>query len=156
MVQAVESAQRDALADDPEGSMGGSSMSKRRGKRIVVGYVVSHTGKRGGPWEAKDGPFGTATSRIADANRLTPEFVMTCGHHLYTLGLIRKHHPNARALPLVRYEVDAVEERLRDAVVEAAERWESAATPLYLVPSAAKELESAVRALRAHREKVGR
>lgn len=159
-------------------------MSKRRGKRVVVGYVVSHTGKRGGPWEAKDGPFGTATSRIADANRLTPEFVMTCGHHFYTLGLIRKHHPHARALPLVRYEVDAVEERLRDAVVDAAVVAHEAlelvrdiaarqqrladiggysdaisaehdvAGPAYHEKHVA--LFAAVHDLRAHREKVGR
>ena len=30
-------------------------MAKRRGKRVVVGYVVSHSGKRGGPWETRFG-----------------------------------------------------------------------------------------------------
>lgn len=165
-------------------------MSKRRGKRVVVGYVVSYTGKRGGPWEARDGSFGTATSRLADASRLTPEFVRTCaskdarGHCFYTLGLIRKHHPHARALPLVRYEVDAEEERLRDAVVEAAVVAHEAlelvrdissdvcqtlltggdsdaisaehdvAGPAYHEKHVA--LFAAVRALRAHREKVGK
>ena len=131
-------------------------MSKRRGKRVVVGYVVSHTGKRGGPWEAKDGPFGTATSRIADANRLTPEFVMTCGHHFYTLGLIRKHHPHARALPLVRYEVDAVEERLRDAVVAEADAMEAGRGDSCAYNDGIYKTHCAIRALRAHREKVGR
>ena len=125
---------------------------KRRGKRIVVGYVVSHTGKRGGPWEGVGGGYGRPTDQLAQAYRLHGrESAEYCAQMAREEG-----HPHARALPLVRYEVDAVEERLRDAVVEAAERWESAATPLYLVPSAAKELESAVRALRAHREKVGR
>jgi len=151
-------------------------MSKRRGKRVVVGYVVSHTGKRGGPWEARDGSFGTATSRLADASRLTPEFVRTCaskdarGHCFYTLGLIREHHPHARALPLVRYEVDAEEERLRDAVVEAADVVQKArkrlddhprgacsgATGCHTYPEKLDALFAAVLALRAHREKVGR
>lgn len=148
-------------------------MSKRRGKRVVVGYVVSLTGKRGGPWEARDGSFGTATSRLADASRLTPEFVRTCaskdarGHCFYTLGLIREHHPHARALPLVRYEVDAEEERLRDAVVEAADVVQKARKRLddhtsgrpcscRTYPEKLDALFAAVLALRAHREKVGR
>lgn len=41
-------------------------MRKRRGKRVVVGYVVSLSGKRGGPWESV-GPDPTpnvATSRV--------------------------------------------------------------------------------------------
>ena len=90
----------------------------------------------------------------------------------------------ARALPLVRYEVDAEEERLRDTVVEAAvvahESLElvrdiaarqqrladiggysdaisaehDVAGPAYHEKHVA--LFAAIRALRAHREKVGR
>ena len=129
-------------------------MSKRRGKRIVVGYVVSLTGKRGGPWESV-GP--DPTPNVVGRLLFAPEHKRQAVENAKWWRDHPHHgHPHARALPLVRYEVDAEEERLRDAVVEAADRWESAATPLYLVPSAAKELGSAVRALRAHREKVGR
>jgi hypothetical protein len=157
VVQAVESAQRDALADDTEGSMGGSSMSKRRGNRVVVGYVVSHTGKRGGPWEANRAVvWGVGTHDITFAKRWSKNGRSDAEESAAFVRRCSNPKPHARALPLVRYEVDAEEERLRDAVVEAADRWESEATPLYLVPSAAKELESAVRALRAHREKVSR
>lgn len=127
-------------------------MAKRRGKRVVVGFVVSHTGKRGGPWVGVGGMW--VTRHLSEAERWpTKVKADEIAEHWTTKS--DPVHPNARALPLVRYELDAEEERLRDAVVEAAARWESPATPLYHVPSAAKGLESAVRALRAHREKVG-
>ena len=158
-------------------------MSKRRGKRVVVGYVVSHTGKRGGPWEANRAVvWGVGTYDITFAKRWTRKdlaeeaasFVRGC----------MSPKPHARALPLVRYEVDAEEERLRDAVVEAAVIAHEAlelvrdiaarqqrladigkysdaisaehdvAGPAYHEKHVA--LFAAVRALRAHREKVGR
>lgn len=153
---------------------------KRRGKRIVVGYVVSHTGKRGGPWEAQGGGYGRPTDRIGLAYRL-------CGGQAaeYCAKMVREEgYPHARALPLVRYEVDAEEERLRDAVVDAAVVAHEAlelvrdiaarqqrladiggysdaisaehdvAGPAYHEKHVA--LFAAVRDLRAHREKVGR
>lgn len=155
-------------------------MSKRRGKRIVVGYVVSHTGKRGGPWEGVGGGYGRPTDQLAQAYRLHGrESAEYCAQMAREEG-----HPHARALPLVRYEVDAEEERLRDAVVEAAvvahESLElvrdiaarqqrladigkysdaisaehDVAGPAYHEKHVA--LFAAIRALRAHREKVGR
>ena len=129
-------------------------MSKRRGKRIVVGYVVSHTGKRGGPWEAEHENghrafrWGVGTDDLPNAARWSRKdlaeeaaaFVRRC----------MSPKPHARALPLVRYEVDAEEERLRDAVVEAAKRAAESGNAWV------DDLDQAVRALRAHREKVGR
>ena len=58
-------------------------MSKRRGKRIVVGYVVSHTGKRGGPWEADMDALRAALTEARAVlslcktarNRSVPEYI---------------------------------------------------------------------------------
>ena len=67
-------------------------MSKR-----IVGYVISHTGKPGGPWEAMGGRFGTATSdpseRISVQHKQDLQFM---------LGNIQRIHPDARILRLVR------------------------------------------------------
>jgi hypothetical protein len=150
VVQAVASALRYAIADDRESSVGGSSMSRRRAKRVVVGYVVSHTGKRGGPWES-----AVSCVTAQDATRVVYTTSEEADHSAAFWR--RQGHPHARALPLVRYEIDAEEELLRDAVVESAKRWARSYVidggDAYIVARA--ELESAVRALRAHREKVG-
>lgn len=157
-------------------------MSKRRGKRIVVGYVVSLTGKRGGPWESVGpDPTPNVVGRLLFAPEHKQEAVENAKwwreHGRASAG-------HARALPLVRYEVDAEEEGLRDAVVEAAVVAHEAlelvrdiaarqqrladiggysdaisaehdvAGPAYHEKHVA--LFAAVRALRAHREKVGR
>lgn len=157
-------------------------MSKRRGKRVVVGYVVSLSGKRGGPWESVGlNPTQNVVGRLLFA----PEHK---GEAEENAKWWRDHphhgHPHARALPLVRYEVDAEEERLRDAVVDAAVVAHEAlelvrdiaarqqrladiggysdaisaehdvAGPAYHEKHVA--LFAAVRALRAHREKVGK
>lgn len=124
-------------------------MSKRRGKRIVVGYVVSLSGKRGGPWEARDGVPGSATPHLRDALRGSLEFMAYMASQC-----CQTVAPHARALPLVRYDVDAEEERLRDAVVEAAVAYDVEAFPGRAGGKYA-DLIVAVRALRAHREKVG-
>lgn len=134
-----------ALADEPEGSMGGSSMSKRRGKRVVVGYVVSLSGKRGGPWESV-GP--DPTPNVVGRLLFAPEHKAEAEENAKWWRSHRAAYTHARALPLVRYELDATEERLRDAVVEAAVAHD-ANRFLWL------DLDAAVRALRAHREKVG-
>lgn len=127
-------------------------MSKRRGKRVVVGYVVSHTGKRGGPWEAsRVVAVGVGTYDITFAKRWPNNDRAGAEVSAAYLRRCSNTKPHARALPLVRYEVDAEKERLRDAVVEAADAWEVRRDTSSLV-----HLAFAVRALRAHREKVGR
>ena len=87
------------------------------GKRIV-GYVISHSGKPGGPWEAMGGRFGTPTldpsERISVENKQNLQF-MLCG--------IQRLNPAARILRLVRRERHRAEEA---AVVEAAMAWEAA------------------------------
>lgn len=98
-------------------------MSKRRGKRIVVGYVVSLTGKRGGPWESV-GP--NPTQNVVGRLLFAPEHKAEAEENAkWWREHGRAAYTHARALPLVRYELDAEEERLRDerlrdAVVEAA------------------------------------
>jgi hypothetical protein len=92
--------------------------ARKRGTRRIVGYVVSHSGKRGGPWEASGNyPAGTST----DHKSKPPRGVWSEPSCKGWLKIIRaEYHPNAKAIPLVRYELDREEERLRDAVVEAA------------------------------------
>ena len=64
-----------------------------------------------------------------------------------------------RGLPVVRYELDREEERLRDAVVEAAERWaQYQCAPIERHSTKAfsrvhSDLAKTTRALRAHLEK---
>lgn len=131
-------------------------MRKRRGKRIVVGYVVSLTGKRGGPWESV-GP--DPTPNVVGRILFPPEHK---GEAEENAKWWREHGrasaEHARALPLVRYEVDAEEERLRDAVVEAAvaESEASESSDAAACDDAACATSEAVLALRAHREKVGK
>ena len=83
------------------------------GKRIV-GYVISHSGKPGGPWEATHGRFGTPTTN--PAHRLSTKYK----RNLFMLGDIQRIHPAARILRLVRRERHRAEEA---AVVEAAKAW---------------------------------
>jgi hypothetical protein len=82
------------------------------GKRIV-GYVISHSGKPGGPWEADYGDNGQPTE--------DPKHRLECiSRHTdaqHTLDRVREVHPAARILRLVRRERHRAEEA---AVVEAA------------------------------------
>jgi hypothetical protein len=78
-------------------------MTRKRGTRRIVGYVVSLSGKRGGPYPG-GGRHVFDESASAD--------VMRC--------LVSDLRPHARVLAVVRYELDREEEALRDAVVEAA------------------------------------
>jgi hypothetical protein len=57
-------------------------------------YVISHTGKKGGPWEAQDGVLGTPTTRLSKAALVDRESRM--------LANIRLHHPHAKVFRLVR------------------------------------------------------
>ncbi len=66
-------------------------MSKR-----IVGYVISHSGKPGGPWEATHGRFGTPTSN--PEHRLSTKDK----RNLFMIGDIQRIHPAARILRLVR------------------------------------------------------
>lgn len=83
------------------------------GKQIV-GYVISHTGKPGGPWEAIQGPDGTPT--------LDPRDRLVVARD-YQLERISARRPDAKVFRLVRRERHIAEEA---AVVEAAMAWEAA------------------------------
>lgn len=78
---------------------------KRRGTRIVTGYVISLSGKKGGDLlqRRREGLGIFRTEHLKHA-----ELVCTD---------VKKCHPDAKVLPVVRYELDREEERLRDAVV---------------------------------------
>ena len=96
------------------------------GKRIV-GYVISHSGKPGGPWEANDfGAWGISTS-VAKKR-----IVWLAQDHAIAVDALPKvwpFHPAARILRLVRRERHRAEEA---AVVEAAlawDRWRSSPRP---------------------------
>jgi hypothetical protein len=82
------------------------SKQRKRGTRRIVGYVVSLTGKRGGPYHGahKGGAYRTKDNLSARNAR----------------DYVSRLHPSARVLPVVRYELDREEEALRDVVVEAA------------------------------------
>lgn len=89
------------------------------GKRIV-GYVISHSGKPGGPWEAIQGPDGTPT--------LDPRDRLVVARD-YQLERISARRPDAKVFRLVRRERHIAEEA---AVVEAAlawDRWRSSPRP---------------------------
>ena len=117
------------------------------GKRIV-GYVISHSGKPGGPWEDR---FSTAGTPTTDPKR---RFVCAARQALAdTLALARRIHPTARILRLVRRERHRAEEA---AVVEAAMAWEAAGREISgatwgLAMAANETLERACAALRAKR-----
>ena len=129
---------------------------RKRGTRRIVGYVVSHSGKRGGPYEA-NGRTGTSTTEEWAITRWRDKHIADSW-----LPEIRAIHQHARVLPVVRYELDREEERLRDAVVEAAIEVERVSHMAALFRAdfddevkADLRLESATRALRAHLEKKG-
>lgn len=71
-------------------------MSKR-----IVGYVISHSGKPGGPWEAFIGGVGVATIVKKDRSRFKPTARIQAA---YLLASVRQVHPDARILRLVRRE----------------------------------------------------
>lgn len=68
------------------------------GKRIV-GYVISHSGKPGGPWESFVGGVGVATIVKKDRSRFKPTTRIQAA---YLLASVRHIHPAARILRLVR------------------------------------------------------
>ena len=89
------------------------------GKRIV-GYVISHSGKPGGPWEADvDHCVGFST----DHETRPPRGVWDGPDVGGWLARVRESHPNAKVFRLVRRERHRAEEA---AVVEAAMAWEAA------------------------------
>jgi hypothetical protein len=148
------------------------SRQTKRGTRRIVDYVISLSGKAYGTplMDNLDRRFRTpsrahADKVCADANSYSS-------------------NPTARVLPVVRYELDREEERLRDAVVEAAmAEYEAAcalseakrryheAAPCHAEEEARADApcvaastayvaaycarENAARALRAHMEKKG-
>ena len=119
------------------------------GKRII-GYVISHTGKPGGPWEAFVGGVGVATIVKKGRSRFKPTTRIQAA---YLLASVRQVHPAARILRLVRRERHRAEEA---AVVEAAMAWEAAGREISgatwgLAMAANETLERACAALRAKR-----
>lgn len=94
------------------------------GKRIV-GYVISHSGKPGGPWESNRGTGLPAVNKRED--RYVGSSLDNARHWLPS---VRAIHPAARILRLVRRERHRAEEA---AVVEAAMAWECARKPLLVV-----------------------
>jgi hypothetical protein len=66
-------------------------------KKEVIGYVISHTGKKGGPWEGKEMPLGRPvmdpTTRIFYTDRKVAE---------EETADIRDIWPNAKVIPLVK------------------------------------------------------
>lgn len=67
-------------------------------EKVVVGHVVSHTGKRGGPWEAQKGDPGTPTYDFSKAERAyLPDFFTE-----ESLDLLRNRYPDADVIPIVR------------------------------------------------------
>ena len=144
-----------------------AAKNKRRGIRHVLGYVVSLSGKRGGPYACE---LWRAPS-IEDAERFEPrELERARAVAGWWKANADPETPDARVLPIVRYELDREEERLRDAVVDAAMVFaERMATWERAVPSREKRHEldcdlresrvatrAAVNALRAHLEEKKR
>lgn len=103
-------------------------------------YVISHTGKKGGPWESTDVRIGSSTDSLCDAARATK------GGWADVLGAIRVLHPSAKVFRLVRRPSLTTLER----AVEAACEWEAAPWG-ELTVKAIDALRRAVRALRAKR-----
>lgn len=89
------------------------------GKQIV-GYVISHTGKPGGPWESLMGNAGASTE-VTKSRAVWEPIDLKLARDI--LRIIRPIHPAARILRLVRRERHLAEEA---AVVEAAMAWEAA------------------------------
>jgi hypothetical protein len=90
-------------------------MTRKRGTRRIVGYVVSLSGKRGGPYAS--GVW--CPHHIDDAERFdTTERERAERVAKWWKAHAIPPHPHARVLPVVRYELDREEERLRDAVVD--------------------------------------
>jgi hypothetical protein len=108
-------------------------------------YVISHTGKKGGPWEdAMTGRAGTPTQRLASA-----AFDVARGELNSLLVLVRVRHPHAKVFRLVRRSPPSLTAEER-AVVEAADYYvaRKGSVAEYHAESL---LDTAVRALRAKR-----
>lgn len=89
------------------------------GKQIV-GYVISHSGKPGGPWESLMGNAGASTE-VTKSRAVWEPMDLKLARDI--LRIIRPIHPAARILRLVRRHRHRAEEA---AVVEAAMAWEAA------------------------------
>lgn len=78
-------------------------MSKR-----IVGYVISHSGKPGGPWESNRG-IGVPAEARAD------RWATTRRRAYRWLGPVQQKHPDAKVFRLVRRERHTAEDDLEDA-----------------------------------------
>jgi hypothetical protein len=109
----------------------------------IVGYVISHSGNKGGPWEGT-GAIGVPALRCDD------RLVCTDENHLrvFLLPAVRSHHPDARVIRLVRRERHRAEEA---AVVEAAMAVPSEVRDEVQYWRALAKLDDACAALRAKR-----
>ena len=115
-------------------------------------FVISHSGKKGGPWEARvDYPVGTST---ADESKPERGEWLSREDADFWVHAMRALHPSAKVFRLVRRSKASLA-TLERAVVEAAEQWEEGYSSLdalgekYSRRRAA--LAAAVRALRAKR-----
>lgn len=122
MVAALTRPLRDALTYWAQGALashyGARSMTRprKRGTRRIVGYVVSLSGKRGGPYAA--GLWRSPDIEDAERHHSSESERAEKVANWWKVNAIPPT-PDARVLPVVRYELDREEERLRDAVVEA-------------------------------------
>ena len=65
-------------------------------KKQVIGYVISHTGKKGGPWESKGFPIGEPTNDAANRMVYDRDWVSDDIENVQAIW------PNAKVLTLVR------------------------------------------------------
>lgn len=84
----------------------------------ITRWVISHTGKKGGPWESCSGPFGTPTTdRRLRVVWQAPDAPFGEGFQA-VLKMARVHYPNAKFLRLVRAKSPSVTEIAEAAMVE--------------------------------------
>ena len=84
----------------------------------ITRWVISHTGKKGGPWESCSGPFGTPTDdrklRVVWQCSDTPLLMGLAP----MLGIVQTSYPDAKFLRLVRAKSPSVAEIAEAAMVE--------------------------------------
>ena len=118
-------------------------MSKR-----IIGYVISHSGKPSGPWEAQ-GPYGTSTTDKRQRETWGPDEREPLGQ---VLGLVREVQGDAcRIFRLVRRSKVPTLPTLERAVVEAAILLVESNAAVAGGSGALTALQAAVAALRAKR-----
>lgn len=74
------------------------------GKRNVVAYAITHAprGQKGGPYEARFGPRGTATTSLRKAERWDPPEDREDAESSALFAAVIKTIPHARVVGIVR------------------------------------------------------